>query len=167
MKTLLIMRHADPHVSAPDGTDFARALTTLGEAQAAAQGHFLAEGGLMPERILASAAVRANDTAHLVAAAARAAPPVEARQELYNAPGDTLLEQVRELSDEVGRLLLVAHMPGVGELASLLVTEHVDLNVKLSPATLVQIVVDTERWRDVDYGTGVLLRLRPPPGAPV
>ena len=129
MKTLIILRHAEAAEKPPGGSDFERTLTDKGRAQAARQGRFLAEGGFPIERVRASAALRAMETANAVTEAAGLGLAVEGVQELYNAPGEALLEFVRGQPDEFETLLLVAHVPGVAHLLSMLTTEHVDLDI--------------------------------------
>jgi phosphohistidine phosphatase SixA len=75
--------------------------------------------------------------------------------ELYNASGPELLGWLQDQGEDDSRLLIVAHMPGVGELVSLLTTEHNDLAVVYAPATLA-VVTGEPKWEDWDYGRGTL-----------
>jgi phosphohistidine phosphatase len=162
MKTLIILRHADAAEKAAGTSDFDRPLTDTGRAQASRQGEFLRHAGIGMERVVASAAQRAVDTAEALTEASGTGLAVEPVQELYNAPGDALLEYVRGLPNDCSTLLMVAHLPGIAELLSLLTTEHVDLDQIFSPATLAAVQVDGDSWKDFDYGVGSLALFLPP-----
>ncbi len=162
MKTLIILRHADAAEKAAGGTDFDRSITEKGLRQASHQGGMLRQAGLAVERVVASSAVRAVATAEAFNEAAATGLEVEPVQALYNAPGEVLLEYVRGLDDGCATVVMVAHLPGVAQLVSLLVTEHVDLEPVFPAATLAVVQVDSDSWRDVDYGTGALSLLLPP-----
>ncbi len=162
MKTLLILRHADAVEKGPGMSDFDRVLTEKGRSQALGQGRFLRDAGLEVERVMASAAQRAMDTARTVTEGGGLGLEVEGVPEIYNAPGEPLLEFVRALPDDFSTLLLVAHVPGVAHLVSLLTTEHSDLAQIYSPGTLSAVQVDDNSWRDFDYGVGALKFFLPP-----
>lgn len=162
MKTLIILRHADAAGKSPGMSDIDRPLSGRGQAQAAAQGRVLRGSGVKVERLIASSALRARQTAATVAEARGDGPKVESADELYNVSGDALLEYVRGLADGFSSLLLVAHLPGVAQLASLLTTEHVDLALIYSPGTMAAVQMDCDSWRDCGQGVGVLTLFLPP-----
>jgi phosphohistidine phosphatase SixA len=58
--------------------------------------------------------------------------------------------------------LLVAHLPGVAQLASLLTTEHVDLDLIFSPGTMAVVQMECDSWKHCDYGVGALTLFLPP-----
>ncbi len=64
--------------------------------------------------------------------------------------------------EDFSTLLLVAHVPGVAQLLSLLTTEHVDLDQIYPPATLSAVQLDDDSWRDFDYGVAALKLFFPP-----
>ncbi|MCZ6647056.1 MAG: phosphohistidine phosphatase SixA [SAR324 cluster bacterium] len=162
MKTLIILRHADALEKTSGMSDFERPLSDEGCSQASRQGQFLRQAGICIDRVVASSALRARTTAETVVDASGAGVDIETSDELYNAPGETLLEYVRCLPDELTRLLMVAHLPGVAQLLSLLTTEHVDLDHIFSPATLAAVQLDGDSWHEFDYGVGALTLFLPP-----
>jgi phosphohistidine phosphatase len=167
VKNLLILRHASAAPKGPDGSDFDRTLTPEGERQARAQGGFLREAGIVPDVIATSTAVRAATTAALLAAALGQAPALTREEELYNAPGEVLLDYVQRLPDRAGTVLLVAHMPGVAELLGLLGSDPADVSVAFGPATLVGVSLgEAARWADVAPGCAVVEWILPPLYAP-
>jgi phosphohistidine phosphatase len=88
--------------------------------------------------------------------------PLDEADALYNASGDGILTYVRQAPDAAQSLLVVAHMPGVGELLSLLTTEHGDLACAVPAGTVAAVSLDIHHWADADYGTGTLTLFWPP-----
>ena len=161
MKYLMILRHAEA-AAAGNGPDIERTLTGTGRAQAHALGRLLREWEMPLGRIVCSSAQRARETAEALMAGCEAEVPLIVAEELYNASGETLLEYLQNMPDDGDRVLLVAHVPGVAELASMLVTEHVDLALVYKAATLVEIAVEEDHWNELDYGVGMLRLVLPP-----
>lgn len=162
MKTLIILRHADADDPSAEISDIERPLTELGREQAGRQGHFLRQSGVAVERVVASSAKRVQETAGALVAACGNGLEPESIETLYNAPGEVLLEYVRGIPDDCAVVLLVAHMPGVVQLVSLLTTEHVDLDLIYSPGTMAAVQIEGDSWQDFDYGVGVLTLFLPP-----
>ena len=161
MKSLLILRHAEAVAETDDVPEAERPLTEFGEAQSRALGTWLKERGYAPGRIECSAALRAVQTAELLAGAAAWTTPVVAFKHLYLAPAEELLSQARSQADGVNQLLLVAHAPGVPSLVSALVTEHADAVLKCEPATLAEVAFDVDHWPAIEPGSGALRLLLP------
>jgi phosphohistidine phosphatase len=111
-----LLRHAKSSWDEPGLADHDRPLTPRGRRAATRIGRHLREAGVEPELILCSTARRARDTLALL----ELASPVSVEGELYGASGATLLERLRETSDELHSLLLVGHNPGIHDLAVLL-----------------------------------------------
>ena len=161
MRTLFLMRHATAAHSGTAGTDHSRPLTPKGKLEAEAIGKFLRKTGMSIDAAACSTAARARQTAEAVLHAAGAKFKAEAVPELYNATGEAMLRWIQTQPDKAKRLLVVAHMPGVAELISLLTTEATDLVLGFSPATLASVEGEGERWADWDYGRGQLQLVMP------
>lgn len=116
MQRLILMRHAEAQRAAASGDDRDRALSARGQTDAVAMGRELAARGLRPDLALVSSAVRTCQTWEL---AHDAFGDVDVREQeaLYNAGADTLRQAVESVEDEAGCLLLLAHNPGVHQLA--------------------------------------------------
>lgn len=118
---LILVRHA--HAEWPDykGRDFDRPLTPQGEEDARATGRAIREAGLRPDVLLASAALRTRQTALLIAAELDL-PESALRfsDSLYNAPESTIEVEAQAAAPAHGLLMVVAHNPGVSELARVL-----------------------------------------------
>ena len=161
MKSLLILRHAEAAPASEHVPDRHRPLTAEGAAQARRLGEAMRQRGRAFERALCASALRARETAEAVIAAGGYAAQPELSDRLYNAAGE---EMFRLLQEQKGgsRLLLVAHMPGVTELLSLLVTDEGDLSLVFQAGTLAEIAIDLERWDALAPGAGALRLLLPP-----
>jgi phosphohistidine phosphatase len=94
------------------------------------------------DRLLTSSLVRARQTADIVADALRLKGQVEELTEL--APGGDPEKLVGGLSDyqECQGILLVGHQPGLGEIASLLLSgqTNLEINLKKSAVCCIEVV---------------------------
>jgi len=62
MNRLILLRHGDAERDAESGDDFDRRLTDLGRRESEGAGQTLSEMGLIPDLVVASAAVRVRET---------------------------------------------------------------------------------------------------------
>ncbi|KIZ33274.1 SixA phosphatase family protein, partial [Rhodopseudomonas palustris] len=119
MRRLILLRHAKTETDAPSGKDRDRRLDERGRADAAGIGDWLLRHHLLPEQVQVSTAVRAQQTWEIVAATLAEAlpkPAVSHLPELYVAGPQALLQAIRDAQD-LPRLLVVGHNPGLHELA--------------------------------------------------
>lgn len=123
MKTLTLLRHAKSGWDDPVARDFDRPLNAKGARAAAVMGHHLRDLGLRFDRLVASPAVRVVETLDHFARGYGTLPTVEQDRELYLASAATLLDRVRALPDDAGRVLMVGHNPGLEDLVLLLCAE--------------------------------------------
>ena len=112
MRTLVLIRHAA--AEPPRGDDHARHLTAVGREDCARVRRWLSDQGLVPDRVVVSTAVRAQETWEL-AGVGRAAPEPDER--LYDASVADLAEVVAETEPDVACLVVVGHNPGLERLA--------------------------------------------------
>jgi phosphohistidine phosphatase len=115
-RELLLLRHAKSAWDTEAEEDFARPLAPRGRRTAPRIGRWLAKRGLRPDSILTSPAVRAAQTARLVAAELGVADArILAERGLYEASA----ERIAALAAERGqgrRVLVVGHNPGLEDL---------------------------------------------------
>ncbi len=115
---LYVMRHGPAEDSSATGRDEDRALTAKGRERVRSVARLLEREGELPQRILASRLVRAQQTAEIVAAIARASGwhgATETVPEL--APGGASVDLVRALLDAAARgVMLVGHEPDLSSL---------------------------------------------------
>jgi phosphohistidine phosphatase len=113
---LVLFRHAKavrPHEARDD---FERGLTPIGQAHAKAQAARLVEAGFRPDLAIVSTAFRAAQTWE-AANEHFEGVPVRLTRALYLATPDIYLETARATGK--GKVLLIAHDPGLHELARL------------------------------------------------
>ena len=116
MRRLILFRHAKAEARAPSGEDIDRALAPAGRQDAAVMGQVLAREGLAPDLVLVSNARRTQQTWDCLAPAF---PRAKARicEALYNASLEEILEEVLAVAPEATTLMVVAHNPGLHDLA--------------------------------------------------
>lgn len=100
----------------PGEDDFDRALAPSGAQDAAIMARALNDAGLAPDQALVSAARRTRET---WAQAEQVFPAAQAkfRRDLYLASAQTLWNAIDEAADTAETLMVVAHNPGIHELA--------------------------------------------------
>jgi phosphohistidine phosphatase len=113
---LLLLRHAKSAWDDPALSDHARPLNARGRRAASAMAGAMRGLGLRPELVLVSSSRRTLQT--LEGLGTLEGPPrVEPMDDLYLAPWTRLLQALREVPEEVRSVLLIAHNPGLHELA--------------------------------------------------
>jgi phosphohistidine phosphatase len=118
MKRLYLLRHAKSSWDDPTLADRDRPLAPRGRRAAKAMAQHLREEKIAPELVLCSPAVRTRQTLTEIAPGLDENADVRIEDNLYAASAATLLEVLHELPDEVGSVMLIAHNPGVQDLAS-------------------------------------------------
>lgn len=159
MKTLLLLRHAKSDWDATYGDDHARPLAERGVTAARKMGLWAASIDLVPDRALASTALRTRQTLALAAEAGGWAGPAHLTDALYEATPEAVLDEIRATPDDAAVLVVVGHEPTTSRLASLLIGGGA-LDVRT--ATVVRVDLTVTRWADIGPGTGVLAALLSP-----
>ncbi len=159
-RVLLVLRHSKA-VHEPGLRDEDRGLTKRGLRDAKAAGETIREAGLIPDRVLCSAALRTRQTWQQVSAAlGQTADQAKVSYEssLYYADADELLEAVRHGPDKAGTVLLVGHNPAAQELVVDLTGQR-DLPFPTSALAVVRL---PGRWADAAPDGGELARIWTP-----
>ncbi len=113
---LYIMRHAKSDWSGPGGSDFERGITGRGRKNAKRIGQWLQEHDHIPDKIVSSPAVRAKETlAALLSRLEKKAVVFD--EQLYLADLERLLTCIERHKSDAHSLLLLAHNPGLSDLA--------------------------------------------------
>jgi len=149
MKTLLVMRHAKSSWKDAVLPDEQRPLNKRGRANAPRMGRLLREENLVPQTILSSTAVRAQQTALAVAEACGFAGEIQFEASLYGAPTETYLACLRDLPAEPEVVLAVGHNPGVEALLAELAGE----DEHLPTGSIALIELELARWADLTAET--------------
>lgn len=147
------MRHAKSSWSDPKIADFDRPLNKRGQRDAPFMGQWIASHLPTPDRVVSSPARRARETAEAVVAALRLTPSTliwEPR--LYAAGRLPLLAVIREQPDSAGHVLLVAHNPGLTDLANALCNDNLE---NLPTAAVYSLDLPLDHWTETRFGIGV------------
>lgn len=125
MLQLVLLRHAKSSWNHPGLRDHDRPLAPRGLRDAPRMGRYLREQGCTPAAALVSTAVRARTTAKLALDAAGAAPDaLRLVPNLYGSSPDEIVEIVAEEGGNASPLLVVAHNPGMEDLAARFLGRH-------------------------------------------
>ena len=114
-RRLILLRHAKSDW--PDVPDRDRPLAKRGRRDAPRIGRWLHEHGYQPDVVVCSAARRTRQTWDLVAPELGGSPAVRFEPRAYAASAMTLLYLVQELPSRYRTALLIAHNPGLSDLA--------------------------------------------------
>lgn len=145
MKTLLILRHAKSSWDDHSQNDHERPLNKRGLETAPEMGKLLQKEGLLPDLVISSTALRARTTIELVAQASGYAGKIEFSQDLYAAPPAAYLHALAALPDDLQRVMVVGHNPGLEELVR-------DLTGKygaMPTAALAQVNLPIRQWSEL------------------
>jgi phosphohistidine phosphatase len=167
-RELLILRHGKSDWDA--GTDdYHRPLKDRGKRGAQRMGVWLQQQQLVPDLIISSPAERALVTARkLCKAMGMGDQGIQRDERVYGATAGELLEVVSGCPEEVQRLLLVGHNPGLEDLLVTLVGETVSVpeDGKLLPtATLARLIIP-DTWKDLSPGCALLESMTRPGNLP-
>ena len=128
MKTLYLVRHAKSSWGEPALPDRDRPLNERGLRDVATMGKRLAQRDVKVDVMLSSPATRALTTAeHLAKALGIKRKDIVVIERLYAAPAKELLSLIEALGDGPKRVMLVAHNPGLTELARHFASEIADM----------------------------------------
>jgi phosphohistidine phosphatase len=175
MRRLMLLRHAKTEHHAPSGQDQDRRLDDRGRLDAAAVGSWIGRHLPVPELVLVSSAVRAQQTWEIVRQAMQDAtrtvvppPQVESLDELYGAEPAQLLQLIRmaEATDP-RQLMVVGHNPGMHELALALAgsgdaaaKKAIEDNLPTTGLAILDFAI--EDWNEVAFRRGTLVRFTSP-----
>lgn len=163
MKTLTLLRHAKSGWDDTAARDVDRPLNPKGRRAAQTVGRHLRRESFAFDHIVASPALRVRQTLDEVASGyGRTLAPAWDRR-IYLASAATLIEVVREFSDEVATALLVGHNPGLEDLVLLLVPDAVTdlrdvVEEKYPTASVAELTFPVDRWAEVAEGGATLAR---------
>ena len=144
MKTITLFRHAKSSWKDPGLVDFDRPLNPRGHRDAPVMAQCLQAAGIRPSLILSSPANRAWSTAKIIAKEISYPPEFLQRdRDLYHAGVSRLLDVIAAQDEGFKNLLVVAHNPGLTDLANELVPGVCN---NLPTAGFVSIEVEADTW---------------------
>jgi len=158
MKRIHLLRHAKSSWEDPSLPDHDRPLAPRGRKAAEALARHLRSEAVAPEIVLCSSARRARQTlAPLMEVLGGAEVLVE--DALYAAEAEELLERLRRVPDRVESVMIVAHNPGLQDLAIELVSPGPDLGRvrEKFPTGGLATIGFAGSWRELAPGRGTLM----------
>ncbi|PSJ46530.1 hypothetical protein C7H85_07835 [Zobellella endophytica] len=159
-KLLTLVRHAKSSWDDPALADVDRPLGERGRRDLPAMAAYATTRLPPPDLILCSPARRTRETA-LAFADALGCPEgrLQFEPDLYEASGRRILALLRRQPERIGHLLLVGHMPGLGELSRMLCGAPDD---KFPTCAILHMRLGMLRWNGLQAGGGELLWYQTP-----
>lgn len=146
MRSLLMLRHAKSDWQTDYGADDRlRPLAGRGRRAATTIGRFLGAAGQVPDRAIASPAVRAQQTLQLAREAGKWTSEIETARGLYGGTED-VLDVIRDRGEDAKVLLIVGHEPTWSAAASILAD---GAHFRLPTASVLRLDFDTDDWTSV------------------
>ncbi len=158
MKRLILVRHAKSSWSDSNLPDKDRPLNERGIAAAPKIGKWLADNGYQPDQVVASDAVRCRQTWAGISTELADVANVAFVPFLYLATDQEMLEVMQTAEGDT--VLLIGHMPGIGDFARELRRDPPPLHdmfrrYPTGAATALEFRID--EWPEIQFGTGVHL----------
>ena len=163
---LYIMRHAKSDWSSPGLNDFDRPINKRGKKNAKRIGQWMHDHQHAPDKIIASPALRARQTAELVIDEIKPlmAAKIYYDADLYSADTETLLEAIQLYKSGLNSLMLIAHNPGLEYLLNHLIEQADQYNRQSKSVTTANLIIleyADERF-DPHYDKGRLIEFIKP-----
>lgn len=167
MRRLMLLRHAKTETDSASGRDIDRKLDERGVADAGDMARWLSQQPAQPDRVLVSPAIRTRQTWEIVAQALTPMPEVREIEALYAANVEQLSGAIHDESDDAATLMLIAHNPGLHELAISLSERNTseamrELQNNFPTSAMAIIDFNIDDWRDAHFQSGRLVDLVSP-----
>jgi phosphohistidine phosphatase len=163
MKTLLLMRHGKSSWKHPELADRERPLTKRGVKASQLMGELIVLKELVPQRIFSSSAVRTIETAQNLGAACECGDRITAVDEFYLAEPDIYINYLKTLPDDLERVMVIGHNPGLESLLQIL-SGQIET---LTTAVVAYLSLPVKSWKDLSSETeGELIELWRPKEIP-
>jgi phosphohistidine phosphatase len=167
MRRLYLLRHAKTEPGEPGKPDRTRALVERGRADAGLIGVYLERHKLVPQRVLLSPALRAQETWQNMADAMKEPPAAATEDGLYDAGAPEMLAIIADAAEGVRSLMIVGHNPTLHEAALTLVASgDIDTRERLREGlpTMGLVVIDFafDEWGKLHPQSGRLERFVTP-----
>ena len=155
MKHLYLLRHAKSSWEEPGLPDHERPLAPRGRKACRKLATYLGRQRIRPELVLCSSSRRTRETLELIRTALTGAV-IEIEDGLYAADSDRLLARLRELPESASSVLLIAHNPGLQDLAITLAPSAARVGEKFPTGALASFALDTP-WASVGEASAELV----------
>jgi phosphohistidine phosphatase len=146
MKTILLVRHAKSSWEAPGQADDKRPLLSKGVKKTKAVADFLIKEGVKIDLMISSQAVRASETARIIASCLDyPVKKILQDRRIYDGPYDRLLDLIYGTANDVNILMIIGHNPLITQLANLFLHPGID---DMPTSAVVCIDFHTEKWEE-------------------
>ena len=145
MKKLLIMRHAKSSWKNSDLADHERPLKKRGKNDAKRMGKLLKLKKIIPDVIICSTALRAQETADLLVKSMKYKNELVFTDSLYMAEPRNILMAINDHTKNQKTVLVIGHNPGSEALLQIL-TGKVE---SLPTASIAYITAKIDKWKDI------------------
>ncbi len=160
--TLTLFRHAKSSWDDTIPRDFDRPLNKRGEKAAVTMGKWVKENGLTFDHVVASPAVRVIDTIDQFVKGSGERIDATWDRRIYLASSATLMDVLRDQSDEHKDVMMVGHNPGMEDLVFDIVPEDGSSPLrdlvweKYPTAAIARMELAIESWADIERKCGKL-----------
>jgi len=153
LRELMLLRHAKSDWKNGDVADLERPLSDKGKKNAAKLGKWLNKNALMPDLILVSPAMRAQQTLRRICNECSSTSIVV--ESLYLAD---MVQLQRVLADapQADRVMLIGHNPGLETLFNMLISETEPSHIQLFPTCAMAHLIMPNDWTYLERGDGKL-----------
>lgn len=168
MKIISLLRHAKSDWQDPAMRDFDRPLNDKGEKVARTMGQWAASQKIKFDHIIASPALRVEQTLKHFADGYGNRIHVEWERKIYLASSVTILDVIRDASDEHDHILVVGHNPGLEDVIFDMVRDdgssplRDEVEKKYPTGAYAQLHMDIEKWSDISNHIAKLEIFVPP-----
>lgn len=158
IKKLYLLRHSES--GHPKGVDdHNRPINANGKQECKIMNSYVLQSSVRPEVILCSDAVRTQETARAVFSGVETV--INYNKKLYQATPGEILKEIAKVAESVNSVAIVAHNPGIGQLAKLLAGSGnmqlvKEFSTEYPTCSLTEFSFDIKNWGDVEAGKGRL-----------
>jgi phosphohistidine phosphatase len=147
MKTIYIVRHAKSSWEKSDLPDEKRPLMEKGKKRTKKVIDYLHDQKVMVDYIISSHAVRALETAKILAHALKyPVDNIKIDSHIYYSSGDSIINQFYDLPDRYNSVMIVGHNPSLTDFVNQFLKEPLE---NLPTSGVVSISFDTDQWEKV------------------
>ncbi|WP_321470373.1 histidine phosphatase family protein [Halarcobacter sp.] len=146
MKELYIVRHAQKESMTNFSYDYDVTLTKKGKEDAKNLGIKLKKKNVMPDLIVSSPAIRARDTADIIAKEIGFDKSIMFNEVIYEAFLNELIESITYTFDTVNTLMIIGHNPALTALA----ITFGEFKEELQMGHAIKIEFDCDSWISID-----------------
>lgn len=146
MKTIYVVRHAKSSWDISDIPDIKRPLLEKGKTRTKKIVDYLLGSNIKVDYIISSHAVRALDTAKILAHALKCEKEIKIDSQLYYSDGNRILNHFFDLPDRFQSVMIVGHNPALSDFVNHYLRNPID---NLPTSGIVSISFETDRWEEV------------------